>query len=666
MKHRILTALLLVGLLFTLSCGSGETPADSGETTGTEAPAADVLVLVGAGMACRITVPAGDSNALVVAYQLRTAILEATGVKLPVGKDSEPAQGCEILVGKTNRAASQEAYRSIGGAGDWLCAVSDGSLALAGGSTDALKTAMERLLADGLSGGGLSLPKAYAKGENGRYCTILRDGASDYVLIVGKKDSTAAGIAYTLRRELEEKTGVRLRQDYDGGTPGAKEILIGNTDRPESAAVRAKFVTGLDWYVGMVGDKLIIDGGDADALAHAAEWFLSTYLPGKTDLVSLPPELEQHYICKFEKPEEVAKLIDNTPGGDVKRLQSVERADVYTPTDAWFYSHHQAISKIGDRFIAVWSRGRWNEDDCGQHIAWSWSTDFTNWSEAAPLVDVRRGDHSELVMWVSGVYNTGDTLTVYFRTYEYGEAYLRENNTLRPIADEGRFSHTCWYLQTKDGITWTEPVQITDPPAYTAGGNHGPVTLSDGTLIWPGAQYQALTHDKTGLHWEERSGVDGAFALNNGAKIFTESSLYELDNGGVILLARSNAGRLWAAFSEDLGKTWSNPYPTHFTDAGAKFMCGRLPDGRYYVVSNPVPKSNRNPLCISLSKDGYRFDERYIIGDEPYTHINEGMYKDGDYGYPCTYIGDDGYFYVIYSRGKETVQVTRFLLSELG
>ena len=430
--------------------------------------------------------------------------------------------------------------------------------------------------------------------------------------------------------------------------------------------MRAKFVTGLDWYVGMVGDKLVIDGGDGDALAHAADWFLSVYLSGKTDLLSLPPELEQHYICKFEKPEELAKLIDNTPAGEVKRLQTVERADVYTPTDAWFYSHHQAISKIGDRFIAVWSLGRWNEDDCGQHIAWSWSTDFTNWSAAEPLVDVRRGDHSELVMWVSGVYNTGDTLTVYFRTYEYGEAYLRENNTLRPIADEGRFSHTCWYLQTKDGITWTEPVQITDPPAYTAGGNHGPVTLSDGTLIWPGAQYQALTHDKTGLHWEERSGVDGAFALKNGAKIFTESSLYELENGRVILLARSNAGRLWAAFSEDYGKTWTEPYPTNFTDAGAKFMCGRLPDGRYYVVSNPVPKSNRNPLCISLSRDGYHFDERYIIGDEPYTHIDNGMYKGGDYGYPCTYIGDDGYFYVIYSRGKETVQVTRFLLSELG
>jgi len=72
----------------------------------------------------------------------------------------------------------------------------------------------------------------------------------------------------------------------------------------------------------------------------------------------------------------------------------------------------------------------------------------------------------------------------------------------------------------------------------------------------------------------------------------------------------------------------------------------------------------RNPLVLSLSQDGVRF-ERHLILATKSTHSSvPGLHKGGLYGYPHTMIHDE-HLYVIISLHKEAVTALRVPLSSL-
>ena len=81
-------------------------------------------------------------------------------------------------------------------------------------------------------------------------------------------------------------------------------------------------------------------------------------------------------------------------------------------------------------------------------------------------------------------------------------------------------------------------------------------------------------------------------------------------------------------------------------------------------MSNAKVKGGRCPLDLYLSQNGEDFNRHYVLRDEPYEIRFEGMYKGGIYGYPHSLI-HNGYLYVIYSKRKEAVEVTRVELRML-
>jgi len=53
-----------------------------------------------------------------------------------------------------------------------------------------------------------------------------------------------------------------------------------------------------------------------------------------------------------------------------------QRSIVYKGNaQTWAYSHHQAITKFGDRYVASWSNGFLHEDYIGQEVHLAWSAD---------------------------------------------------------------------------------------------------------------------------------------------------------------------------------------------------------------------------------------------------------------------------------------------------
>jgi hypothetical protein len=120
--------------------------------------------------------------------------------------------------------------------------------------------------------------------------------------------------------------------------------------------------------------------------------------------------------------------------------------------------------------------------------------------------------------------------------------------------------------------------------------------------------------------------------------------------------------RLWVTESRDNGLAWSAAVPTGFSDAGSKFHFGRLPDGRFYYVGNPL--WHRTPLVLSLSRDGVHFDQHFILA-ESRGGVTRNSEAWANPAYPHSIV-HDGFLYVIVSRGKSKIEVLRVALSQLA
>ena len=347
---------------------------------------------------------------------------------------------------------------------------------------------------------------------------------------------------------------------------------------------------------------------------------------------------------------------------DVQR-PPVDTAFLYRPETEWTYSHHAGITHFNGRFHAIWSNSREDEDAPGQRVLAASSADFTHWTEPTPLVDsVTDGNGVERVLTAAGFHQHAGVLVAYFGNYGPN----KESTCLQAVT-------------TTDGETWS-PVRDMGVPVNP---NHPPQATASGRLIISGNISFPYTDDPAGLTGWQMSGIyppGMAATIKEDPASFwqvakrqawevalCEGSFYQTDDSALHMLLRGTGkqhrSRLWLSESRDDGATWSEPIETEFSDTDAKFHLGRLPDGRFYYVGNPIGRG-RTPLVLSLSQDGVHFDKHVILGEDSYEQRCPGRWKGGEYGYPHTLI-HEGSLYTIVSRQKEAVQVLRVALSDL-
>ena len=349
------------------------------------------------------------------------------------------------------------------------------------------------------------------------------------------------------------------------------------------------------------------------------------------------------------------------------RRPPVESVFLWEPEGDWMYAHHAAITFFSGRFFATWSSGRELEDRPGQRVMIASSTDFRHWTTPRVLVDSATDESGqERVLTAAGLHDHDGILMAYFGNYGPN----KEGTHLQAVA-------------SLDGETWSEPID-TGVPLMP---NYGPQRLASGRLIISGNIAFPFSDDPSGLVGWQMTGIypqamaayikDDPVAYRQvsraqgWAAALCEGSFYQTDDGVLHMLLR-NTGRparnhLWVTESRDEGVTWSQPVETGFSDTSAKFHFGRLPDGRFYYVGNPVGRG-RLPLVLSLSHDGVRWDRHFVLGEQPYATRSDRQRGEtptrGSYGYPHTLI-QDGYLYVIVSRQKEAIEVLRVSLAKL-
>ena len=126
---------------------------------------------------------------------------------------------------------------------------------------------------------------------------LVANGESEYVIIRPEKVSKELlDIMLDLHRFVQEKTGydfdvesdwVRNKDEID---PNAKEILVGNTNRPETQEVIDSLEPN-SWAVVDKGNKIVICANNDSLLYVAIDWFLQNCVDAQNKTVKIEKKL---------------------------------------------------------------------------------------------------------------------------------------------------------------------------------------------------------------------------------------------------------------------------------------------------------------------------------------------------------------------------------------
>lgn len=152
-----------------------------------------------------------------------------------------------------------------------------------------------------------------------------------------------------------------------------------------------------------------------------------------------------------------------------------------------------------------------------------------------------------------------------------------------------------------EGLTWSEPLQISPDNKYTGLTNGRSIRLKSGRILleaWENGDSYCYLSDDEGKTWRESQRVKPE-------KGCWEPACVELKDGRVMMLMRTEMGGQYKSISTDGGETWSTPVETPLKGSAAPVSIGRVPGtGDLLAIWNHNPGTNkRNPLTAALSKD---------------------------------------------------------------
>jgi len=311
-------------------------------------------------------------------------------------------------------------------------------------------------------------------------------------------------------------------------------------------------------------------------------------------------------------------------------------------------NQHNYLVHHNGKFWLMWSDGPGVEDRVGQRVAFATSIDGLSWSDKQLITPYPPDSDPN-----SKVFNTR---TDQGNRYISRGFWLREGELLALASlDEadgffGKSLELRAFRLNETDESWEDIGLVFDNTIN----NFPPKKLPNGEWMMTRRSFDRHVFMLTG-------GVDGFDQwLSHPVVRMGESELkpeepywWVLPDGNLLALFRDNArsGYLYRAFSTDMGRSWSRPARTDFTDARSKFNGLQLSDGRYILVSNPKPEK-RDPLALSISDDGIVFDRMgYLVGGRriDYPHVIE----------------HEGYVLIAFSGGKQSVEILKVRLDEL-
>lgn len=227
---------------------------------------------------------------------------------------------------------------------------------------------------------------------------------------------------------------------------------------------------------------------------------------------------------------------------------------------------------------------------------------------------------------------------------------------------------TMFKVSSDGGYSWSEAAELV-PGDH---GGRGPVRnkitrLADGRLLAPASLEDgpwrsfADISDDGGDTWQKGSEV--TIKLSENQKVnqnfreiqvseqsfhgrgVIQPSFWETD-GTVHMVMRSTEGFVYHSTSTDGGNTFSEPLPLDVPNNNSGIDAVKTPDGRVWMVCNPVGESwgKRTPLCLFCSEDdGRSWRQVMVLEDE-----------DAEFSYPGI-LSSGGKMYIIYTWKRQNV-----------
>ena len=296
---------LIVAVAVFASCdssgGGDETTAGDGGNTTESISVSNVVVLTSA---------SADSDTTAAAQILVDALRQYTGAEATVKNDAEleNAEVTEILIGSTNRAQSGAVLADLNGQSGYVVKKVDNKIVINATSVLMLDDAVNYFVNNYVSGGSdgkfeIAKDLAYTYGSTGGVSLLGADNKSQYKVVFNQNVRANGGyitdendpeatpiydpnkgndyIAEYIKKlvaAFETGTGVTVLTDTDVKPASDEnlEILIGNTNRPETKAF-LKTLKPNEYGYAVIGNKLVIAGWADYTSAMAIDAFMEDY-----------------------------------------------------------------------------------------------------------------------------------------------------------------------------------------------------------------------------------------------------------------------------------------------------------------------------------------------------------------------------------------------------
>lgn len=222
-----------------------------------------------------------------------------------------------------------------------------------------------------------------------------------------------------------------------------------------------------------------------------------------------------------------------------------------------------------------------------------------------------------------------------------------------------------------DGITWSEPINITkqikDPKWHLllAGPGKG-ITLKDGTLVFPAQFKNEYQVPHSTLIYSQDNGKTWRIgtALRHDT---TEAQLVQLEDGSIMINARNDEARNTegigrvVGITRDLGQNWK-VHPSSITALEESTCMGSLVNlefekyGKIMLFSNPNTHSGRHHMTIKAS-----FDEGKTWPLDKQLLLDEGNGR----GYSCMTKIDENTIGILYEGSQSDLIFEKVAISEI-
>jgi BNR repeat protein len=347
------------------------------------------------------------------------------------------------------------------------------------------------------------------------------------------------------------------------------------------------------------------------------------------------------------------------PDLGLKPAPGLETIAIFKPTDGTNkFSNGVVLLPFKGRLYAQWQSSPRNEDSQDTWVAYSVSDDGRHWSAPAVLASAGRAPRMRSS---GGWWTDGMTLVAFINVWPTGFQ-----------SGEGGYTD---YLLSKDGKRWSRPRRVTGADGRPVPGiiEQDPQLLANGRVVTafhvqPGIIVAPFyTDDALGISGWRRGQMQNLPYEGKQSRELEPSTFARGKCVVMVFRDQADSFRQLASESCDAGETWTGPVLTDMPDSRAKQSAGNLPDGTAFLINAPRADRLRNPLAITLSRDGRTFDRAWLLRGpadlQPLRY--EGQYKRPGYHYPKSVIWRD-YLYVGYATNKEDVELTRVPISSLA